>query len=346
MNNKYLNDSVIAESKYNGLQKAAFLLIALKVDVAAEVMKYIDSSYVETLSAEITKSKSVPSNEANAILGEFHGMITAREYVLEGGLEYAQTLLEKTFGMSKASQILERIKSITTLKGFDILKKTDPSQLLNFLNKEHPQTIALILAHLNPAQTADALKELPPDIRSEVVFRIATLGKISPQIVKEVEIIVDEMASLNMGQSLSKLGGTKSVASILNNSSMTVSKELLNILEEKDAEVATEIKKLMFLFEDIITLPDQFIQLMLSEVDRKDLALALKVADDKLKDKILSNMSKRGADLIQEELSLMGMVRLKEVENAQLKIIEVLKKLEETGKITLTVRSAAEEVYV
>lgn len=336
----------VKASDITGAQKAALLMIALNVETASEVFKYLDSTEVELISTEITKVKNIPSQVVDQIMNEFYAMITAREYVLEGGLEYAQALLEKSFGPSKAIEIIEKVKTLTTLKGFDVLKKADSTQLINFLNKEHPQTIALILSHLNPNQTASALRELPEALRNDVALRIATLGKISPQTLKQIEKVVDEMAGVSLSQSLSKIGGTKSLANILNKTSVSLSKEILESIEAQQPEVAMEIKRLMFLFDDIIHIQDKDIQRILREVDRKDLALALKVVDDKLKEKIFSNMSERAADLLKEELQYMGMVKLKEVESAQARIIDVIKAIEETGEITINMRGSAEEVYV
>ena len=330
----------------SGVQKAALLMIALNVETASEVFKYLDAAEVEMISTEISKVKNIPSQVVDLVMDEFYAMATAREYVLEGGIEYAQALLEKSFGAGKASEIIEKVKSLTTLRGFDVLKKADSTQLISFLNKEHPQTMALILSHLNPNQTADALQELPENIRTDVVYRIATLGKISPQTLKQIEKVVDEMAGFSMSQSLSKIGGTKSLANILNKTSASMSKEILERLDEQDPDVAQEVKRLMFLFEDIINIQDKDVQRVLREVDRKDLALALKIVDEKLRDKIFANMSERGADLLKEELQYMGMVKLKEVEAAQAKIIDLIKMLEEAGEITLNLRGSKEEVYV
>ncbi len=329
-----------------GAQKAALLLIAINVETAAEVFKFLDATEVELISTEISKVKNIPSQVVDNVMDEFYTMVTAREYMLEGGLEYAQALLEKSFGPNRAVEIIEKVKTLTTLKGFDVLKKADSTQLVNFLSKEHPQTIALILSHLNPNQTAGALKELPEAIRNDVVYRIATLGKISPQTLKQIEKVVDEMAGVSMSQSLSKIGGTQSLATVLNKTNVSLSKEILQYLEQQDPEVSNEVKRLMFLFDDIIHIQDKDIQRILREVDRKDLALALKVADDKLRNKIFANMSERAADLLKEELQYMGMVKLKEVEGAQAKIIDTIKAIEETGEITLNMRGSAEEVYV
>ena len=329
-----------------GVQKAAMLIIALNVENAAEIFKHLDSSEIESISTEISKVKNVPSQTVDSVMEEFYNMVTAREYVLEGGIEYAQAVLEKSFGLNKAVEIIEKVKNLTTLRGFDVLKKADSSQLISFLNKEHPQTIALILSHLHPDQTASALKELTEPLRTDVAFRIATLGKISPQTLKQIEKVVDEMAGLSMGQSLSKIGGTKSIAAVLNRTNVGLSKEIMFGIEKRDPDVAYEIKRLMFLFDDIINIQDKDIQKILREVDRKDLALSLKIADEKLKEKIFVNMSERASDLLKEELQYMGMVKLKEVESAQAKIIDVVKALEESGEIVLSMRAGSEEVYV
>ncbi len=333
-------------SELNGLQKSALLFIALNVDVASQVFKYLEPTDVEAISAEITKVKNIPSHVVEQVIDEYYELVTAREYLLEGGLEFAQQVLEKSFGYSKALEVIEKVKNITTLHGFDVLKKADSAQLVNFLSKEHPQTIALILANLNPDQTAEALAELPDDLKIEVVYRIATLGKISPQTLKQIEKVVDELAGFSINQTMGQLGGAKTVATILNRVKVSLNKEIISKLEEKDQDVAFEIKRLMFLFDDIIHLQDRDIQRILKEVDRKDLGLSLKVADDKVKDKVFSNMSERAADLLKEELQFMGPVKLKEVEEAQARVVDVIKNLEEQEEITISFRGGSEEVYV
>lgn len=330
----------------SGVQKAALLMIALDVETAAEVFKYLESSDVEQISAEISQVRNTPSQTVDQVLLEFYNMVTAREYMLEGGIDYAQAILEKSFGLSKAVEIIEKVKNLTTLRGFDILKKVDSTQLVNFLNKEHPQTIALILSHLSPDQTANALRELPDNQRTEVAFRIATLGKIAPQTLKRIEKTVDEMASLTMNQTVGKIGGPKALAQILNRASISLSKDILDKIESEDPQVAGEIQRLMFLFDDLVNIQDKDLQKVLREIDRKDLVLALKTADEKLRNKIFANMSERASDLLKEELQYMGMVKLKEVEAAQSRIIEVVKNLEETGEISLNLRGSMEEVYV
>ncbi len=338
--------NLLKKSDLSGAQKSAILLIALDVDTAADVFKYLDSAEVEQISAEISKVRNTASGTVDDVLDEFYNMVTAREYVLEGGLEYAQAVLEKSFGMSKAQQIMEKVQNLTTLRGFDVLKKADSAQLVNFLNKEHPQTIALILSHLSPEQTAEALRELPEELRVDVSYRIATLGKISPQTLKRIEKVVDDMAGLTISQSMGKIGGTKSLAQILNRSSVSLSKDILDKIAEKDEEVGQEIKRLMFMFDDLVKVQDKDLQRILREIDRKELVLALKIADEKLKNKIYANMSERASSLLKEELQYMGMVKLKEVEGAQANIIDIVKQLEEEEEISLNMRGNREEVYV
>jgi flagellar motor switch protein FliG len=341
--------ALLANSEFaqlTGIQKSALLLIALDVDSSAELLKNIDADDVEAISAEISQVKNTSSQTFDGVMNEFHNMVKAREYVLEGGIDYARAILEKSFGLNKAVEIIEKVKSITTLKGFDILKKADSTQLVNFLIKEHPQTIALILTHLSPDQTANAISELPLDLRSDVAHRIATLGKVEPQTLRRIEKVVDDLAGLTMSQTVGKIGGTKSLATILNRTKVSLSKEIMDEIMDKDPDVAAEIKRLMFLFEDLINLQDKHIQKILREIDRKDLTLALKTADEELANKIFANMSERASELLKEELQYMGMVRLKEVEAAQARIIDVVKQLEEAGDISLNIQGGTEEVYV
>ena len=330
----------------SGIQKAAMLMVALNIEAASAVFKYLDPVDIESLSAEITKVRNIPSKTVDIVIDEFYSMVTAREYVLEGGIDFAQNLLEKTFGVPKAHEIIDKVRRLTTLKGFDVLKRAEPAQLINFLNKEHPQTMALILSQLSPEQTANAIKEIPEELRIDVAHRIATLGKIAPQTLKQIEHVVDDIAGLSMSQSVGKLGGPKCLAGILNRLNVTITKDILVKLEERDPDTSYQVKRLMFIFDEIINITDKDIQKILREVDRKDLALSLKIADERLKEKIFKNMSERAADLLKEELQYMGMVKLKEVEDAQARIIDIIKALEEAGQISLNLRGGPEEVYV
>lgn len=329
----------------SGKQKAAILLMSLDVDVASKVFKELDMNEVEQIAVEITNLKDIPSTIVEDVIEEFYQLMTAQNYLVEGGIEYAQVLLEKTYGMEQARDLVEKIRVLTTVKGFSILKNADPQQLASFLSKEHPQTIALILSHLPPDQSADVLSEFKDDLRSEAIIRIAKLGKVSPALLSQIENVVDQIAESTLSQNLASAGGAQLVASILNKSNTTIAKSLIENIEDKDATLATEIKRLMFLFEDIIGIDDRSIQRILREVDKKDLALALKITDDKIKQKIFTNMSERASEVVKEDLEFMGPVKLKEVEAAQMRIVDIIKDLEEQEEIVIGGRGK-EDVFV
>jgi flagellar motor switch protein FliG len=327
-------------------QKAAIFMLSLDVETATKIMKQLSQDEIENLTVEISGVKGVPSQLIDQVVEEFHQMITAQEFVIQGGIDYAQKLLESSLGFSKAADILEKVKTLTHVKGFGILKKADSQQLASFMQKEHPQTIALILSNLSPDQTASVLTEFPEDLRNNVAMRMATLGKVSPSLLKEVEDVVEEIAKTEIGQSMSSMGGTKSVAAVLNKVNNATAKIILEHIEQNDGQLSQEIKRLMFLFEDLLFIDDRGIQRVLREVDKRELALALKVCDEKLKDKIFKNMSERAQELLKEELQYMGPVRLKEVEAAQTRIVEVVKQLEDQGEIVIAGRGGSEEVFV
>lgn len=337
-------DSIKLE-QLNGRQRAAILLMALDVEIASQIFKELDMKEVEMISVEITNLRDVSPNVVDQVVEEFYQMMTAQSYMVEGGLEYASVLLEKSYGMDQAKEIIEKIKNLTTIRGFNILKKADPQQLASFLSKEHPQTIALILSHLTPDQAAEVLGEFQDELRGDVLMRIAKLGKVSPTLVKTIESVVDQVAEATLSQNLAAAGGAHLVASILNKSNNAIAKTLLEGIEEKDYGLSTEIKRLMFLFEDIITIDDKGIQRILREVDKRDLALALKVSDEKIKQKIFKNMSERAAAVVKEELEFMGPVKLKEVEGAQMRIVDIIKRLEEQDEIQIGGKGK-EDVFV
>ena len=332
-------------SQLSGRQKAAVLLMTMDVDTAAQILKNLEISEVEQLSVEITNFKDLSQDIIEEVIEEFYQLISASNYLVEGGIEYAQILLEKTYGLDRAKEIMEKIRVLTTVKGFTVLKKTDPQQLANFLAKEHPQTIALILSHLMPEQSAEVLAEFSHELRGDTIMRIATLGKVSPQIVSEVENVVDQIAEGTMSQDLTSTGGYQLVANILNKSNTANAKSMLELIEEQDEEVALEIKRKMFLFEDIVQIDDRGIQRVLRDVDTRDLVLALKIADEKVKQKIYKNMSERAATVVQEELEFMGPVKLKEVEAAQMKIVDTIKLLEEQEEIVIGGKGG-EDVFI
>lgn len=329
----------------SGKQKAAVLLMSLDVDVAAKVFQELDMKEVEQIAVEITNLKDVAPTVVEDVIEEFYQLMTAQSFMLEGGLEYAQVLLEKSYGLDRAKEIIEKIRVLTTVRGFSALKKADPQQLASFLSKEHPQIIALILSHLPPDQTAEVLNEFQPALRDETVVRIATIGKVSPAMVSQIEAVVDRIAEGALSPDMASTGGAQLVANILNKSNTNAAKQILETIEEKDMNLAVEIKRLMFLFEDIVGIDDKGIQRILRDVDKRDLALALKVSDDKVRNKIFRNMSERAAAVVREELDYMGPVKLKEVESAQMRIVDVIKLLEEAEEIVIGGRGK-EDVFV
>lgn len=327
-------------------QKAALLVLSLDLPTATSLMRTLSQTEIEDLTVEITKLKGIPSAANDRVIEEFENLIKAQEYLIEGGSEQAHALLEQSLGPEHAAHILDRVKAMTSVRGFNNLKKVDPHQVASFLQKEHPQTIGLILSNLPLEHAAEVLGEFTQDLRNDVLFRMATLGKVSPAMITEIEEALESVVPSEMGHGMSVIGGPKSVAAILNRLGPDMAKEITQSFEQRDSQLASEIKNLMFLFEDIIYVDDRGIQRLLRDVDKKDLALALKVAEDKLKDKILSNMSERAQEMLREELQYMGPVRMKEVEAAQQRIIATVKQLEESGEIIIAGRGGTEELVV
>jgi flagellar motor switch protein FliG len=322
------------------------LMLSLDVETATRLMRQLSQDEIELLTIEISNVRGISSTLADVVTEEFHHMITAQEYVIQGGIDYAQKLLENSLGFSKATDVLEKVRAMTHVKGFGMLKKADAQQLASFLQKEHPQTIALILSNLSPDQTAQVLTEFNDELRNNVSFRMATLGKVSPSLLAEVEDVVEDIARTEISQSMSSMGGAKSMAAVLNKCNNATAKIILEHIEQSDNQLSGEIKRLMFLFEDLLYVDDRGIQRILREVDKRELAMALKVVDDKLKEKVLRNMSERAQELLKEELQYMGPVRLKEVEAAQTRIVEIVKQLEDQGEIVVAGRGGSEEVFV
>jgi len=333
-------------SQLTGRQKAAILMISLDVETAAELFKNMNKHDIEKISMEIARLEMVKSSVIDEINQEFLNLIKAQEYVARGGVDFAETVLEKAFGPSVAKELVEKIRNSMKSHGFSTLKKADSSQLVNFLIKEHPQTIALILSYLSPEQTAEVLAEFPEDLRADVAYRIATLGKISPNLLKDIEEVVESLAESVISEDMSKTGGAQALAEILNKANKMTERSILSRLEEINPELAQEVKSQMFVFEDIVLLDDRSIQRVLKNVDKKDLALALKAADDEIKEKIFKNMSERAATLLKEDLEVLGPVRLREVEEAQRRIIEVIKQLEEEGEIIIAGRGDEDAIIV
>jgi len=327
-----------------GRQKAAILLIAVGTEAASQIFKHVKDKDVERLAVEIAQMKDVPSSIMEAVVEEFYQMVMAQEYISQGGIDYAKNVLEKALGPRRAHEIVSKVETAIHVSGFKLLKEVDPNQLLNFIQHEHPQTISLILANLEPQQTASILADLPPELQADVAFRVATMGKISPDLLHDIEGVLETHVETVFGHDLSSAGGAKSVAEILNMASRSTEKTILSDLERRDPDLASDIKNLMFTFDDIVLLDDRSVQRMLREVDTKDLSLALKVSSEELKDSIFRNMSERAAGLIREELDFMGPVRLRDVEESQMKVVEIVRMLEEDGEIVVSGRGGAEEI--
>ncbi len=327
-----------------GWQKTAILVIAIGVDSASGIFQNMRDKDIERLSVEIAHLRDVPSNVMEQVVEEFHQLIMAQEYITSGGMDYARRLLEKAMGPRKAGEVVSRVESALHVSGFKLLKDADPSQLQNFIQHEHPQTIALILANLEPEQTASILASLTADVQADVAYRMATMDKISPEMLTDIESVLESHVESVFGSDMSVTGGAKAVADILNLAGHTAEKTILSEMEKRNPELAAEIKNLMFVFEDIILLDDRTVQCLLRAVNAKDLTLSLKIATEEVKEVFYRNMSERAAGLIKEELEYMGPVRLKDVELAQMRVVETVRLLEEEGQIVITGRGGEEQL--
>jgi flagellar motor switch protein FliG len=328
-----------------GKQKAAILLIALGPDVAAQIFKYLREDEIEKLTLEIASQGKVTQEDKDKVLDEFHQMCLAKEYISSGGLEYAKEILEKALGQEKSVAIINRLTSSLQIRPFDFARKTDPAQLLNFIQNEHSQTIALIMAYLQSDQAAAILSALPPERQVDVAKRIATMDRTSPDVIKDVERILERKLSSMATQDFTSAGGVDSIVAVINKVDRATEKTIIENLEVQNPELAEEIKKRMFVFEDIVLLDDRSLQLVLREVDSKDLALALKAASSEVAEKIYKNMSKRASEMLREEIEYMGPVRIRDVEECQQKIVNVIRRLEDSGQIIVS-RGKGDEVIV
>ncbi|MDQ2800021.1 MAG: flagellar motor switch protein FliG [Armatimonadota bacterium] len=324
-------------------QKAAILLVALGPDTAGHLFQHLAQEEVECLTVEVAKMGRVTAEIRENVISEFHELCVAQEFIAEGGLEAAKDLLINAFGSDKANNIVNRVLQALQVMPFDFLKRADASQITTFIQNEHPQTIALILAYLQPAQSAAILSALPQDLRADVARRIATLDKTPPEVIREVEQVLERKLSSVVSTDFSHAGGVKSLVEVLNWVDRSTEKTILESLSENNPEIAEEVKKMMFVFEDIIMLDDRAIQQVLKEVDTKELALALKGVGENTQIRIFKNMSERAASMMKEEMEFMGPVRLRSVEESQQRIVNIIRKLEEAGEI-IVARGGGEEM--
>ncbi|HZP81737.1 MAG TPA: flagellar motor switch protein FliG [Chthonomonadaceae bacterium] len=327
-------------------EKAAVLLVALGPEPTAKIFKHLREEDIENLTLDVARLGKVTPEVRRQVVAEFHEMCLAQEVISEGGIDQARRALEAAFGQDKANEVINKVIQTLQVLPFDFIKKTDPSQLLSFIQDEHPQTIALILAHLNANQAAAVLSGLPQELRAEVARRIAIMDRTPPEVIREIEKVLErKLSNAVITQGFTAAGGVKSLVEVLNWVDRTTEKTILESLTETSPELADEVKKLMFVFEDIIMLDDASIQKVLREVDTKELALALKGVGEEVQTRIFKNMSERASTMLKEDMEFMGPVRLRNVEEAQQRIVGVIRRLEEAGEIVVA-RGGAEEIVV
>ncbi|MCR4679187.1 flagellar motor switch protein FliG [Lachnospiraceae bacterium YSD2013] len=333
------------DEKISGLQKAAILLITLGPERSAAIFKHLKEEEIEELTLEIANTRSITPQLKESVLDEFYEICLAQQYISEGGIGYARELLEKALGSDKALDVIGKLTASLQVKPFEFVRKTDASQLLNFIQDEHPQTIALILSYLSSSQAALIISALPPDRQSDVAKRIAVMDRTSPDVIKEVEKVLESKLASLINQDYTIIGGVDAVVDILNTVDRGTEKHIMETLEIEEPELADEIRKKMFVFEDILLLEDRAIQRVLREVDNNDLAIALKNANEQVQTAIFNNLSKRLAVMIKEDMDFMGPVRMKDVEEAQQKIVNIIRKLEDSAEIVIS-RGGGDEIVV
>ncbi|PAQ15880.1 flagellar motor switch protein FliG [Bacillus sp. FJAT-42315] len=335
----------VRDKKLTGKQKAAILLISLGPDVSASVYKHLSEEEIERLTLEISGVKKVESEIKEEVFDEFHNIALAQDYISQGGIGYAKTVLEKALGKDQAQTIINRLTSSLQVRPFDFARKADANQILNFIQNEHPQTIALILSYLDPQQAGQILSELPQEVQADIAKRIAIMDSTSPEIINEVEAILERKLSATVTQDYTQTGGVEAVVEVLNGVDRATEKTILDALEIQDPELAEEIKKRMFVFEDIVTLDNRSIQRVIRDCENEDLLLSLKVSSEEVKDVVFRNMSKRMVDTFKEEMEYMGPVRLRDVEESQSRIVATIRRLEEAGEIIIA-RGGGDDIIV
>ncbi|MCI9539852.1 MAG: flagellar motor switch protein FliG [Lachnospiraceae bacterium] len=333
------------EQSMSGIQKAAILLISLGPEKSSTIFKHLKEDEIEQLTLEIANTRSVSPQTKEEIINEFYEVCLAQQYIAEGGIGYAKELLEKALGAEKAMAVISKLTSSLQVRPFEFIRKTEPAQLLNFIQDEHPQTIALILSYLSAQQSAQVISALPPEKQADVAKRIAQMDRTSPDVIKEVERVLERKLASLVNQDYTIIGGVDAIVEILNSVDRGTEKHIVESLEMEEPELADEIRRKMFVFEDILLLDDRTVQRVLRDVENSDLSIALKSANEDVKNLIFNNLSKRLATMIQEDMEFMGPVRMKDVEEAQQKIVNVIRKLEDAGEIVIA-RGGGDELVV
>ena len=338
-------NSATSEMGFKGVQRAAILLISLGPERSAGIFKHLKEEEIEEMTLEIANIRSVTPQVKEAVITEFYELCLAQQYIAEGGIGYAKDLLEKALGSEKAMDVIGKLTASLQVKPFEFVRKTDATQLINFIQDEHPQTIALILSYLAPSQSALVMSALPPERQADVARRIAVMDRTSPDIIKEVEKVLESKLASLVNQDYTIIGGVDAVVEILNTVDRGTERHIMETLEVEAPELAEEIRKKMFVFEDILLLDDRAIQRVLRDVENNHLTMAMKSTKDEVKEAIFNNMSKRLAVMIKEDMDFMGPVRMKDVEEAQQKIVNVIRKLEDSGEIVIS-RGGGDEIVV
>lgn len=333
------------DKEMTGKQKAALLLISLGPEVSASVYKHLTEEEIEMLTLEISGVKKVDSTVKEEIIEEFNNIVLAQDYISRGGIGYAKTVLEKALGKEHALSIINRLTTSLQVRPFDFARKADPSQVLNFIQNEHPQTIALILSYLEAEQAGIILSSLPQEMQADIAKRIATMDSTSPEVISEIESVLERKLSSTVTQDFTETGGIDAVVQVLNGVDRATEKTIMDALEIQDPELAEEIRKRMFVFEDIVTLDNRSIQRIVRECENADLVLSLRVSSEEVREVLFKNMSQRMAESFKDEMEVMGPVRLRDVEEAQARIVSIIRRLEESGEIIIA-RGGGDDIIV
>ena len=328
-----------------GRQKAAILLVSLGAEASAAIFQHLRQDEIDELTLEIAGIGHVAPERKAEVVEEFYEVALAQEYISEGGLDYANAILEKALGSEHAQEVMARLSGAIQVSPFEFLRGTDATQIRNVIANEHPQTVALILAYLPSDTAAQVLGTLPENQQVDVATRIALMDRTAPEVIREIERVLERKLSSVINQDLTSAGGLRSLVDLLNQVDRGTERAIFEALEQEHPDIAEEVRRMMFLFEDIVTLDDRSIQQVLREVDTKELAVALKGTRDEVKDAIFRNMSERAATNIREDLEFMGPVRVKQVEEAQQKVVEIIRSLEESGQIVV-VRGTEDQLVI
>ncbi|MDP5273438.1 flagellar motor switch protein FliG [Chengkuizengella axinellae] len=335
----------MARTQLSGRQKAAILLISLGTETSAEVFKHLKEEEIEQLTLEIANVRKVNNVEKENIMNEFHQICVAQDYISQGGIGYAKDILEKALGHQKAVDILHRLTSTLQVRPFDFARKAEPAQILNFIHNENSQTIALVLSHLDYEKASVILSSLPQEKQADIARRIATMQSTTPEVIRQVERILEQKLSATVSEDYTSSGGIDVIVQILNGVDRATERTILESMEIQDPNLSEEIKKRMFVFEDIVNLDNRSIQRIIRDLDNHDLQLSLKVSSEEVRDVIFKNMSSRMVETYKEEMEFMGPVRLRDVEEAQTRIVSVIRRLEETGDIIIS-RGIGDDIIV